>query len=239
MVGEAGKKTNGIANVKAAYYTGKDKFTKIIFACTFQCIKMLLVWTVREMGRETDGTANVKLVCNVGKDKFPKNIFTGKTFLRNNFFGFRHLLGWTFKNHQVVGHCRLHGNRHRTFVFIGCRGIKSMCLEHVINVGVAAQLDVILSLKDVNTVALLVKTSFSFNAHGSMFGLDALIDLCNEQFGSVWGLGIHCKVINLSADWHVFSIHCTRIDILLMDSDPKSHLVDKNLSNEVFPWNTG
>ena len=45
------------------------------FAHTFQYIKMLLVWRVRETGKETDGIANVKLACDAGKDKFPKKPF--------------------------------------------------------------------------------------------------------------------------------------------------------------------
>ena len=75
-----------------------------------------------------------------------------------------------------------------------------MCLEHTIDVGLAAQLDIVLSLEDVNAIALLVETSFSFNAHGSMFCLDMCMDLGDEQFDSVWGFGTHCKVINLLAD---------------------------------------
>ena len=71
-------------------------------------------------------------------------------------------------------------NRHGTVVLIGHRGIPSMCLEHAINVGLAAQLGVVLSLKDVNTIASLVKTSFGFNAHGSTFSLDVFTYLGDE-----------------------------------------------------------
>ena len=126
-----------------------------VFACTFHHAKMLLVWTVREMGKETDGMANVKLACNAGKHKFPKNVSTGETFLR--FFGFRHLFESSFESSQAVGYSWLDWTRHRTFMFIGCRGIPSMCLEHVINVGLATQLDTVSSLKDVNAIALVVK----------------------------------------------------------------------------------
>ena len=51
MVRELGKKTNGIANVKTAYYMGKDKFTKNIpvketfLRNNFLCFGHLLRWT--------------------------------------------------------------------------------------------------------------------------------------------------------------------------------------------------
>ena len=48
------------------------------------------------------------------------------------------------------------------------------------SVGLAAQLDVISSLEDVNTVVSLVETTFSFNTHSSVFGLDVLTDLGDE-----------------------------------------------------------
>ena len=72
-----------------------------------------------------------------------------------------------------------------------------MCLEHASNPGLTAQEHAILCLKDVDTVVLFVKTSFGFKSPGSMFGLDVLTDLGDEQLGSVWGLGTHCKVMNL------------------------------------------
>ena len=75
-----------------------------------------------------------------------------------------------------------------------------MCLEHTINVGLAAQLDVISSLEDVNTIVLLVETTFGFNTHSSVFGLDMLADLGDEEFSSVWRLSTDCKIINLVAD---------------------------------------
>ena len=55
-----------------------------------------------------------------------------------------------------------------------------MCLEHTIDVGLAAQLDVISSLEDVNTMVSLVETTFGFNTHSSVFGLDMLADLGDE-----------------------------------------------------------
>ena len=111
-----------------------------------------------------------------------------------------------------------------------------MCQEHAINAGFAAQLNTVSSLKDVNATALLAKTSSSLNAHGGAFGLDMCTDLCDEQFCSIWGFGTHCKVITLLADWHIFSINCSRTDILLMDCVLKSHCVDENHSDEEFPW---
>ena len=55
-----------------------------------------------------------------------------------------------------------------------------MCLEHMVNVGLAAQLQAVLSLKDVNAIVSFVKTYFSFNAHGSIFGLDVFTNLGDE-----------------------------------------------------------
>ena len=75
-----------------------------------------------------------------------------------------------------------------------------MCLEHGINGGLTAQLDTVSSLKDVNTIALLVWTSFGFNAHSSIFSLDMFMDLGDEQFSSVGGFSANCKIINLVAD---------------------------------------
>ena len=138
---------------------------------------MLFVWTVGETGKKTDETANVELAHCAGKDKFAKNIYMRATFLGDNLLCFRHLLRWTFESHQMVSHSWLNGNRHRTFMFIECRGIPSMCMEHAIDVGIAAQLDTNPSLKDVNAIALLVETSISFNAHGSTFSLNMLTDL--------------------------------------------------------------
>ena len=57
----------------------------------------------------------------------------------------------------------------------------------MIDAGLAAQLDTILNLKDVNVIVSLAETSFGFNAHGGTFGLDACTDLglhqktCQEQ----------------------------------------------------------
>ena len=108
-----------------------------------------------------------------------------------------------------------------------------------INARLATQLDVILSLKDVNVIALLVKTSFDFNAHGSMFGLDMLTDLCDEQLDSHWGFGTNCKVIHLATDKCVLSIDVARIDVPFMDSVTKPHFVNEGLSDEVFQCHTG
>ena len=95
---------------------------------------MLFVWMVRKVSKKTHRMANVELECCVGKDKFTKSISTREIFLVNNVFGLRHLLRWTLKSHQAVGHSLLIENRHRTFMFIGCRGIPSMCLENAVNV---------------------------------------------------------------------------------------------------------
>ena len=52
MVGELDKKTNGIANVKMAYYAGKDKFTKNVsiretfLGHSILCFGHLLRWTL-------------------------------------------------------------------------------------------------------------------------------------------------------------------------------------------------
>ena len=75
-----------------------------------------------------------------------------------------------------------------------------MCLEFSVNVGLAAQLDKILSLKNVDTIASLVETSFSFNAHGSTFSLDMCMDLGDEEFGSVGRLSPYYKIIILMSD---------------------------------------
>ena len=51
-VGETGKKTDGMANVKMAHYAGKDKFTKNIsvgetfLSNNFLCFGRLLRWTL-------------------------------------------------------------------------------------------------------------------------------------------------------------------------------------------------
>ena len=56
-------------------------------------------------------------------------------------------------------------------------------------------------LKNVNAIVSLVKTSFSFNAHGSTFGLDVFTDLLRDEwFGSVGGFSADCKIINLMTD---------------------------------------
>ena len=110
-----------------------------------------------------------------------------------------------------------------------------MCLEHAINAGLSAQLDVISSLKDVNAIVLLVETSFGFNAHGSIFCLDVFTDLGDEQFGSVGGFSANCKIINLATDQHVLAVNSTGIDILLMDSVTESHLIDEDFSDNAFP----
>ena len=99
--------------------------------------------TVGEAGKKTNRIANVKVAHYVGKDEFTKNVSTGETFLGNNFLCFGCLLRQTLESHQAVGHGWLNGNGCRTLVFIGRKGIPSMCLEHAINVGLAAQLDVI------------------------------------------------------------------------------------------------
>ena len=114
---------------------------------------MLFVQRVGEMGEKTNGMANVKLSCCAGKDEFTKNVSVGETFLRNNLLCFRCLLRQTLESHQMVGHSWLNGNRHGTFVFIGRRGIPSKCVEHTINAGLAAQLDAVSSLEDVNVIA--------------------------------------------------------------------------------------
>ena len=75
-----------------------------------------------------------------------------------------------------------------------------MCLEHAINERLAAQLNAMLGLEDVNTIALLVDTSFSFNAHGSMFSSDMPVDLGDEEFSSVLRFCTCCKIINLLAN---------------------------------------
>ena len=116
-------------------------------------------------------------------------------------------------------------------MFVGCRGIPSMCLEHTINVGLAAQLDIISSLEDVNTVVLLVETIFSFNAHSSIFGLDVFMDLGDEEFGSIRGLSANCKIIILAADQYICAVDSTSIDVPLVDSTAESHLVDENFSD--------
>ena len=90
-------------------------------AHSFQSIKMVFIWTVGEMGKKTGRIADIKLADNMGKDRFSKNVSMGETFFRNNLFGFRHLLRWTFESHRVVGHNQLNRNRHRTIVFIKCR----------------------------------------------------------------------------------------------------------------------
>ena len=141
---------------------------------------MFFMWTVGEMGKKTHGIANVESAYYVGKDKFGKNVPVRETFLRHNILCFRRLLRQTLESHQAVGNSRQNGNRCRTVMFIGCRGIPSMRLEHMIDVGLAAQLDIFSSLKDVNTIVLLVETSFGFNAHGSIFGLDIFADLGDE-----------------------------------------------------------
>ena len=87
-----------------------------------------------------------------------------------------------------------------TFAFIGSRGIPSMHLEHVVDVGLAAQLHSVSSLEDVSAIALLVKTTFSFNALVGTFSLDTFVDLGEEEFSSVWRLSTDCKIINLAAD---------------------------------------
>ena len=110
-----------------------------------------------------------------------------------------------------------------------------MCLEHAINVGLAAQLDIVSSLKVVNTIALLVETSFGFNAHGSIFSLDVFTDLGDAQFSSVGGFSADCKIINLVTDQHVLAINSTGIDISLMDSVMESHLIDEDFSDKAFP----
>ena len=115
-------------------------------------------------------------------------------------------------------------------MFFGRRGIPSVCLEHAINVGLAAQLDVISSLEDVNAVVLLVETTFGFNTHSSAFGLDMLADLGDEWFSSGRGLSANCKVINLAADQDIFAINSASTDVPLMDSIAESHLVDENFS---------
>ena len=161
---------------------------------------MFFVWTVGEAGKKTYGIANVEMAYYVGKDKFAKNISIRETFLGDNLFCFGCLLRWTLKSHQAIGDSRLNGNRCRTVVFFGRRGIPSMCLEHTINAGLAAQLDAVLSLKDVNAIVLLTQTSFSFNAHDSIFSLDVFMDLGDEKFSSVWRLSTYCKIINLTAD---------------------------------------
>ena len=138
---------------------------------------MFFVRTVGEAGEKTYGIANIKAAYYVGKDKYTKNFSIRETFLRNNFLCFGRLLRWTLESHQAVGNSRLNGNGRGTVVFVGRRGIPSMCLEDTINVGLAAQLDIISSLEDVNTVVSLVKTTFSFNAHSSIFGLDVFADL--------------------------------------------------------------
>ena len=56
-----------------------------------------------------------------------------------------------------------------------------MCLKHTINAGLAAQLGPVSSLEDVDATALLVETSFSFNAHGSTFSLDVVGDSCAQH----------------------------------------------------------
>ena len=116
-------------------------------------------------------------------------------------------------------------------MFVGCRGIPSMCLEHAINVGLAAQLDIVSSLKVVNTIALLVETSFGFNAHGSIFSLDVFSDLGDEQFSSVGGFSADCKIINLAADQHFLVVDGTRTDVPLVDNVTECHLVDQNFSD--------
>ena len=75
-----------------------------------------------------------------------------------------------------------------------------MHLEHVVDVGLAAQLHSVSSLEDVSAIALLVKTTFSFNALVGTFSLDTFVDLGEEEFSSVWRLSTDCKIINLAAD---------------------------------------
>ena len=97
-----------------------------------------------------------------------------------------------------------------------------MCLKHTINVGLAAQLDVISSLEDVNTIVSLVETTVGFNTHSSVFGLDMLADLGDEQFSSGRRLSANCKVINLAADQDIFAVNGTGIDVPLMVLVPDS-----------------
>ena len=75
-----------------------------------------------------------------------------------------------------------------------------MCLEHAIDAGLATQIDAISSLKDANAIALLVKTSFSFNFHGGTFGLNVFTDLGDKWFGSIGRFSTDCKIINLAAN---------------------------------------
>ena len=85
----------------------------------------------------------------------------------------------------------------------------------------------LLNLKDVDAIALLVETSFSFDAHRSTFSLDMFTDLGDEEFDSVWRFHTHCKIINLQANQHVLSINSARRIIPLMNGAQKSHLVNK------------
>ena len=121
---------------------------------------MFFVRTGGEAGEKTYRIADVETAYYVGKDKFAKNISIRETFLGDNLFCFRCLLGWTLECHQAIGDSRLNGNRRRTVVFFGRRGIPSMCLEHTINVGLTTQLDVISSLEDVNTIVSFVGARF-------------------------------------------------------------------------------
>ena len=131
------------------------------------------------------------------------------------------------------------GDRIIVIRVFGPRRFPAMGLENMINVGFTGQLDVVMSLMDIDAIIVNANALGIEDPDTFKFGGYMLVDDSNELFSSLGGLGGDSKVINLVTDKNKFTINFAMIKVPFMSGGGEVEFIAlKNANNHPFPEST-